>query len=278
MLMLDKKDFFNWPDDSVSIQPWWVKKRYPEHQHNYNEIVMIEAGSGMHVVNDVAYYVSPGSLFYIEAHDHHLFENMQDFRAINLLYLPAAQMRSLKASDTSLLAVDPTAVAWQLPAFLQTRLRLAMLGFNRHQSAPGNADDRRFCQQENFLLEMLTLLATWRSKTTGFVSAEDKICQSMRWLQGNWREKIDWSEQARRVDLTLRTFQRQFKRYTGLAPQQYLIRLRLTQARYAMETTQGSLSDIAGQCGFYDISHFIWCFKRHFHTAPGALRAQAAAD
>jgi AraC family transcriptional regulator len=72
--------------------------------------------------------------------------------------------------------------------------------------------------------------------------------------------------------LTPSHFGRYFKRSTGVTPYQYLIRLRLEEAKRLMLTTEHSLAEIALACGFGDQSYLTRIFSRNLGTSPAAWR------
>lgn len=67
-------------------------------------------------------------------------------------------------------------------------------------------------------------------------------------------------------------FSRLFKKSTGLAPHQYLLKCRTDQAKQLIKATDLSIADIASQVGFVDQSHLNRHFKRHFGVSPSQLR------
>ncbi|MBW4610051.1 MAG: helix-turn-helix transcriptional regulator [Hassallia sp. WJT32-NPBG1] len=66
-------------------------------------------------------------------------------------------------------------------------------------------------------------------------------------------------------------FARLFKNTTGLAPHQFVLRLRLERAKQLLTTRQLSLTDIAHAVGFFDQSHFTNVFRRAFGVSPKAF-------
>lgn len=72
--------------------------------------------------------------------------------------------------------------------------------------------------------------------------------------------------------LTPSHFARSFRRSTGVAPHEYLSRLRIEEAKRQMTTTKLPLADIALICGFGDQSYFTRVFSRSVGTSPGAWR------
>lgn len=62
------------------------------------------------------------------------------------------------------------------------------------------------------------------------------------------------------------------KRMTGLPLRQYLIYVRLIHAADLLESGMLSVTEIAVQCGFCDVSYFSKCFKKHFGINPSEYR------
>ncbi|WP_440642664.1 helix-turn-helix domain-containing protein [Bradyrhizobium sp. PUT101] len=77
---------------------------------------------------------------------------------------------------------------------------------------------------------------------------------------------------AAECKLTPSHFARSFRRSTGVAPHEYLSRLRIEEAKRLMADTKLSLADIALICGFGDQSYFTRVFSRTIGTSPGLWR------
>lgn len=66
-------------------------------------------------------------------------------------------------------------------------------------------------------------------------------------------------------------FARLFKNTTGLAPHQFILRLRLERAKRLIAADQLSLTEIALAVGFFDQAHFTNVFRRSFGLTPKAF-------
>lgn len=60
---------------------------------------------------------------------------------------------------------------------------------------------------------------------------------------------------------------------TGMSFNEYLLQLRMKQAALLLVSTEESINDIAGLCGYQGFSTFYRVFKRHYGMAPGQFRA-----
>lgn len=63
-----------------------------------------------------------------------------------------------------------------------------------------------------------------------------------------------------------------FKKYIGVSPSEYLMKVRLKRAVSLMEYETLSLNDIAVSAGFYDLSHFSKAFIDSYGMTPGKYR------
>jgi len=63
-----------------------------------------------------------------------------------------------------------------------------------------------------------------------------------------------------------------FRKVTGKSPIQYIIQLRLENARDLLQESNLPISRIAEQCGFSDPFYFSRCFRKHFNLPPKQFR------
>lgn len=66
-------------------------------------------------------------------------------------------------------------------------------------------------------------------------------------------------------------FARNFKNTTGLAPHQFVLRLRLERAKQLITVGDMPLTEIAHAVGFFDQAHFTNVFRRTFGLTPKAF-------
>ena len=81
-----------------------------------------------------------------------------------------------------------------------------------------------------------------------------------------------WRDLAAEAALEPKYFCRVFRQITGRTPINYLNYYRVECAAELLCTTQGSITDIALECGFGDVSYFSRMFRRYKGQTPGQYR------
>ena len=73
-------------------------------------------------------------------------------------------------------------------------------------------------------------------------------------------------------------FLRVFARVLGVPPHQYLVRARLRRAARLLADGERSITDVALDVGFADLSNFVRTFHRAAGVSPGHFRRAARGD
>ncbi len=91
-------------------------------------------------------------------------------------------------------------------------------------------------------------------------------------LEQNYGKAISIETLAEEFNMSPRNLSRRFKQATGESPSQYLQRLRLEAAKELLHNPSISISEIAYQVGYDDLSYFSKLFNRHTGSLPQAYR------
>jgi AraC family transcriptional regulator len=86
---------------------------------------------------------------------------------------------------------------------------------------------------------------------------------------------VTLDELAAASGYSLFQFARMFKATTGMAPHQFVQRLRLERAQRLLARERHSVAEIAVACGFYDQAHLTNAFRKAFGRTPAAFAAAA---
>jgi AraC-like DNA-binding protein len=77
---------------------------------------------------------------------------------------------------------------------------------------------------------------------------------------------------AMELNMTYSWFRRLFKQYTGFAPTQYIIKLRLQRAKELLSTTTKSIKEIAVEMNYESVDYFSTQFRRQTKITPTQYR------
>lgn len=95
-----------------------------------------------------------------------------------------------------------------------------------------------------------------------------EIIQALTWFERHWRENVSIEEYAQHNRITPCWFRKKFKAHTGLSPTQYLIELRITNAKNLIENTDYNISQIAYAVGYDNPSYFCRLFRKYTGMSP----------
>jgi AraC-like DNA-binding protein/DNA-binding response OmpR family regulator len=104
------------------------------------------------------------------------------------------------------------------------------------------------------------------------------VKQTLAYLQQNYHRTISRQELATAVGVSKDYLSHIFQQELGLSPWEYLLRYRIQQAKKLLPTTHDSITEIAAQVGFDDLSYFNRVFRKHVGCSPSQYRENPAQD
>jgi AraC-like DNA-binding protein len=140
---------------------------------------------------------------------------------------------------------------------------------------------------EYALDELGSLLVQRVAKSAALSSSDIKTASAVErrraveaalWLEQNLDRSLSLTEVAREVELSHYQLIRTFSRVFSLTPHQYLIRARLRRAAQLLLEHERSVTQIALDVGFNDLSNFIRTFGRAAGMSPARFRRAAHSD
>lgn len=117
-------------------------------------------------------------------------------------------------------------------------------------------------------------------KAPAINSARDRrrAVEAALWIEQHAHEEIDLDTVSRQIDLSPFHFLRLFARVLGVTPHQYLVRCRLRHAARLLADPRISVTAIAYDVGFGDLSNFVRTFTRAAGVSPRAFRRAAKGE
>ncbi|HLS85761.1 MAG TPA: helix-turn-helix domain-containing protein [Burkholderiales bacterium] len=108
-------------------------------------------------------------------------------------------------------------------------------------------------------------------------SEDAVIGRCQEWIAEHYREPSPVAAMVRLSGLAERSFKRRFRLATGLSPLEYVHRLRLEEAKHALETTDAPIEAVAGEVGYEDAGFFSRLFRRSVGLTPAQYRRRFGA-
>ncbi|HEY0320292.1 MAG TPA: AraC family transcriptional regulator [Pyrinomonadaceae bacterium] len=121
------------------------------------------------------------------------------------------------------------------------------------------------------LLRHYTAAENRSPKVTGGLSGQ-KLRAVMDFIGDNYERDLSLTELAHVAGMSTYHFAREFKRTTGTAPHQYLIKFRVEQAKALLAGSEMPLIEVGFRSGFSHQSHFSRLFRRLTGTTPLSYR------
>jgi transcriptional regulator GlxA family with amidase domain len=96
-------------------------------------------------------------------------------------------------------------------------------------------------------------------------------------MEQHLADPLPIAEIARRLGVSTRQLERLFQTVMGMRPTAFYRSVRLRYARWLLDTTGRSVTDIALEAGFADCAHFSRQFKAMHGASPSHARATGRA-
>lgn len=104
------------------------------------------------------------------------------------------------------------------------------------------------------------------------ISSNYGIARAQHYIEQHLEEAITVNTLATLANISVTHFNRIFKRELGMTPIDYLIDIRLTQAKKLLRRLDHSITEISLKCGFNSNAHFSSTFQKKFGITPTEYR------
>ena len=158
-----------------------------------------------------------------------------------------------------------------LPGALATGLEQALEAVHARARHPPPGYDPELAAQGLAVLAACHAAQQTPARQTRITRA---VAEAERHFAEHLPEPLDMALLARRLGVAYSHFRKAFKAHTGYAPWQYMIRLRLSQARRILAASDATLEEVAARVDFSSGYHLSAGFKQAYGIAPDPWRRQ----
>ncbi len=275
-------------DLSVSRSVYGETVEEPEHRHDFQELVLIAGGRGVHLFDGERFEISAGDVFFIRSGQSHAYCNMESLELYTILFFdrilePFRNEFEALAGYHLLFHLEPNMASERrvtgslcLPPEILPHAVDAAHGLLQtlRASRPGVRIEAR-CAFVELLLAIVRNCRIRSESGPGYHRAAE-VSRILSYLEQNFARPLALETLAARFNMSVGNFRRVFHDATGIAPMRYILRLRLDKAAALLAVRDDPLSRIAAEVGFNDSNYFSHQFRRRFGVAPLRYRKRRA--
>lgn len=264
---------------SLELEIW----EFELHQHNFYELIFIEKGKGIHLLNEISFKYKKGDVFLITPNDAHEFiiENKTIFTFIKfteLFFSNLLEINKLLISNNTfetILKQDHLNEGCAICDKTDKKHVFSLLKIIQHEFLNTSILSKEIIQKTFFAVMMLIA----RNKNSDFNSSIvlDKDTERLNSILSHIRtyvldnEKMKLKNIATQFHLSPNYISIYIKKHTGISLQQYVIKMKMKLAEKLLEEKKLNINEIATKLGFNDSSHFNKLFKNHRGISPSVF-------
>lgn len=264
----------------ITIRPHTRFIHFPEHTHDYVEVVYMCSGKTTHIVNGKKIHLNQGELLFMsQSATHEVCRAEKDDVAVNFIVQPdffASSLAAVGDEETPLrhFLIDCLCGQNESQGYLHFRVSdvvpVQNLVENLLWTLIRKTPNKRKLSQMTMALLFLQLLGYTETLETED-SEEAAVLKVLRYVESNYGSG-SLSEAAELLHYDLSWLSREIKRRTGKTYTQIVQEKRLAQAAFLLKNTDRNVADIAVAVGYENISYFHRIFTAAFGMSPKHYR------
>ncbi|MBV7405829.1 HTH-type transcriptional activator RhaR [Enterobacter sp. ENT03] len=275
-LILRKADFFARTAQAVAVADRYPQNVFAEHSHEFNELVLVWRGNGLHILNDRPYRITRGDLFYIRAEDRHSYASVNDLVLQNIIYCPERLTLALDwSAHIPGLQGGAASPHWRLGSTGMTQARQVITQLEQESA---RTDELANPLAEALFAQLILTLRRHRYATDNLsaTASEALLDRLLTALAGSLNRAFALEAFCEQNQCSERALRQQFRTQTGMTINNYLRQLRICHAQYLLQHTELLIGEIAMCCGFEDSNYFSVVFTRETGATPSQWRQRLA--
>ena len=266
----------------ITIRPHTRFIHFPEHTHDYVEVIYMCTGQTTHIVNGKQLVLEQGDLLFLsQSATHEVCRAGEGDIAVNFIVLP-----EFFSAPLSMIGEEETPLRkFLIDCLCGQNSGAGYLYFDVSEVKPiqnllenllwiliQDTPNKRKMSQMTMALLLMQLLG--HTETLSTDDQDDQVIwQVLRYVEANY---IDGSfgELTQQLHYDASWLSREIKRKTGKTYTQLIQEKRLAQAAFLLRNTDRNVSDIAFAVGYENISYFHRIFADSYGKSPRHYRVQ----
>lgn len=266
----------------ITLRPHTRFIHFPEHTHDYVEVVYMCTGETTHIVNGQRLCLHRGELLFMNQRaTHEVCQAGEEDVAVNFIVLPDffnSVLAAIGEEETPLrrFLVDCLCGQSSSAGYLHFRVAgivpIQNLIENLLYTLLGDAPNKRKISQMTMALLFLQLMGH-----TETLSAPDQeqaaIFRVLAYVETRYAGG-SLTELAQQLHYDLYGLSREIRRKTGKTYTQLVQERRLAQAAFLLRSTDRNVDEIANAVGYENIGYFHRLFRSFYGLSPREYRLQ----
>ncbi len=266
----------------ITVRPHTRFVHFPEHSHDYVEVVYMCEGQTVHIINGEQVVLKKGELLFLSqnAKQEILPAGEKDI-AVNFVVLP-------EFFDQSLLMIgdDETPIKKFIISCLKSRsFDMPYLHFEVADILPiqnlveilvwiliNNAPNKRKINQTTMGLLFLQLM-NYTDRLTYNNRQDGIVLQILRYIEEHYVNG-SLKELSEILHYDFSWLSREIKKKTGKTYTELVQEKRMSQASFLLKNTDLNVDDIAIDVGYNNMSYFHELFRKHYLVSPSKYRKE----
>lgn len=279
-ILLKDDKYFMQDSVSVDILKGPVRKNFPEHKHDFVEMVYVLKGKSVQFIDGREYHAHHGDVLVINYNQTHSATNSEDFSYVNILMKPEYISKGLADSENAFALLHLSEFESFRKILDENKCKLTFRGEERNkieeiisvlseemeQKAPGY----ELAVRSQFNLFLIMIFRKMSLKLENFFDGvTDEL---LSYIRQHCVEKLSLKHVAELCAYNPSYFSRIFKESVGMTFTEYLKMVRIEKAAIMIETTSLTITDIAYNVGYTDKTKFFSDFKQLKGVSPLKFR------
>ena len=260
------------------------------HKHDFIEIVYVISGSARHYMGEYIYEVHKGDLIIVNYGTQHTFIPLDDrgesFSTYDLLFTTELfEITGIGKYDFSSLASSYLFYSMFPDSnSVNNSLNLIRSNSKDFQDILGKIYSEYTSRKSGFmsmirayLIELITLIfREIDQKTISGTTKEQRevVNKAIDYMKHHYNTRINLDSIVSDIFLSKDYFRQLFKKTTGMSVTDFIQKTRVDEACRLLTSSNRTVFDIAGDCGFTDIKFFYKTFKKITGKTPSEYRKQ----
>lgn len=250
--------------------------------HFEYEMILITSGRGTAVINHKTYPLQPGSLVFINRLERHNFLIEEEPYCRYVVSISSDLILSF-VKDPKLISIfmlRPQEFSHVIP--LKENLYETILALFRQMTVE-YSQQQEFFAPKSAALFLSILIELYRAAPESFPvrshsSMVTAVLNAQRYVNEHFNRKLTLQEIADASYLSRHALSLGFKEIVGITFKEYLLLLRITEAKKLLTTTDLSVAQIAEAVGYVNVNNFLKIFKEKEHITPLQYRKRISSN